>query len=309
MIEWEAADQKISFVVPAYNCAGYLRGCVESLISQSYANTEIILIDDGSTDETGVICDNYEKEYDKVRVIHQKNSGQSVARNKGVSVAEGQWICFVDGDDIIHPKMAESLLEMAKKEKTRMSACGHFEGMKPPVWTESNSSYQCIEVNEKSLLTEAFDTWCVWARLIDKEIIREHPFTAGKVYEDNAVVLEWLSDASRIVVTDEQLYFYRINLNSTTKREFNIKQLDILWAIEQRIGYCVKRNYRELLGENLKIYLYRARELCGNLRQAANKDLAKSTKKRAVSYSTRQLKNTKNKIGILLRLIKCILIA
>ena len=115
--------QKVSVIVPVYNVEQYLEECIDSIINQSYTNIEIILVDDGSTDNSGAICDNYQNIDDRIKVIHQKNMGLSGARNSGVRVCSGDWITLVDGDDIIHPKMIEILYGSIKNTDAKIAFC------------------------------------------------------------------------------------------------------------------------------------------------------------------------------------------
>ena len=100
---------EISVIIPVYKCEQYIESCVDSILNQTYRDFEIILVDDGSPDNSGKICDELAEKYNKITVLHQENQGQSAARNNGVKIARGKWICFVDCDDSVHPRMLEAL--------------------------------------------------------------------------------------------------------------------------------------------------------------------------------------------------------
>lgn len=119
-------NPKISVIIPVYNVEAYLRRCVESLLQQTYSNLEIILVDDGSPDRSGEICDEYGYQDSRIKVIHQANRGVSAARNSGLCAATGDWIGFIDGDDWIEPDMYEYMLDMARKHGADMVQCGLF---------------------------------------------------------------------------------------------------------------------------------------------------------------------------------------
>ena len=112
---------EISVIVPVYKAEAYLHACVDSILSQTVSNFELILVDDGSPDGCGAICDDYAARDSRVRVIHQKNQGQAAARNHALAAAEGEWVCFVDSDDAVHPQMLECLRKAAAESGADMS--------------------------------------------------------------------------------------------------------------------------------------------------------------------------------------------
>ena len=122
--------ERISVIVPVYKVEPYLRKCLDSIVNQTYRNLEIILVDDGSPDNCGRICDEYAERDKRIRVIHQKNGGVSSARNEGLKIASGDWIGWVDSDDWIEPDMFEYLLENAKKSKADIAVCSRKEWYK-----------------------------------------------------------------------------------------------------------------------------------------------------------------------------------
>jgi len=296
----------VSIIVPAYNSNGYLKDCMCSLCSQSYPNIEIVLIDDGSTDGTEDDCDYYANKYEFVKVIHQSNQGQAAARNKGLQAAEGNWICFVDSDDMIHPQMIKILMNMIIESNVRISGCAFNRVREMPDGFKDLQSvqYDYMDVNEGNLYNEKYETWCITARIIDKAIIEHNLFTPGKIYEDNAVVLYWLSEAGRIAVTNEELYYYRIHPESTTEKLFNTKKLDLLWALEQRLDFCIKSDYRRLLAQGLIFYIHNTMYMCEEVRKLGEKKQAKLVKKNTLYNVLKRIQHSTNKIGVLLRAVK-----
>ena len=257
----------ISVIVPIYNAEKYLEGCIQSVLNQTYRNFELILIDDGSQDNSYKICKNYEKKDNRIILIHQKNQGQSVARNKGIQLAKGKWISFLDADDVIHPQMLEILLNNIRKTNANISMCGAEEGEKisAEFYSKKNPKFKKFEVSEAYLeniyQNVKYRYWIVWAKLINIDIVRKYPFTKGKVYEDNAVVCQWLYKAKTVVDTNEKLYFYRINYEGTTKSNFSKKRVDYLWALEQQISFYDKIQFNQMLEELCKFYLENATEI------------------------------------------------
>ena len=119
-------DEKlVSVIIPAYNIEDYIGRCLDSIISQTYKNLEIIVVDDGSRDYTGEILDNYAKKDRRIKVIHKENGGVSSARNKGIEAAEGDYIGFIDGDDLIEPGMYKTLVDLLEEENADIAHCGY----------------------------------------------------------------------------------------------------------------------------------------------------------------------------------------
>lgn len=296
----------VSVIVPVYNCEKYLHECLDSLLFQTYPAIEIILVDDGSTDETGKFCDGYADGHDRIHVIHQQNAGQAAARNRGFERSSGRWICYVDADDAIHCDMISCLVNMVQSSGARMALCGHRQVPDIPVETKEirGPAFGCIEVSEDQIYSEAFDTWCIWAKLIDREIIEKNRFEEGRIYEDNAVVLNWLDEAGKVAVTGEALYYYRINPEGTTRKPFNVKRLDLLWALEQRLDFCIEKGYRRLLGRSLIFFIHNTMYMCREVKKLNEQKLARTTKKNSLQVVIRCLRYSDNKAGVLLRAVK-----
>lgn len=267
---------KISVIVPVYNSEKYLSSCIESIVKQSFSDFELILVNDGSTDKSGLICDEYVKKDKRIRVLHQKNKGQAAARNSAIKVAKGCWIHFVDADDLIHPKMLESLYSTVKRDKVRMSMCGAEEAEKVSChfFETIDSKFNIYNVNEDYLknlyLNVKYRYWVVWGKLIDINIVKKIPFSEGKVYEDNAVVCQWLYEAKKVADTDANLYFYRINTLGTTKSGFSVKRLDYLWALEEQIFFFDRIEYKDMLKELCKFYFANATSIYNTAKEQLN---------------------------------------
>ena len=123
---------EISVIVPVYKAEAYLHACIDSILSQTFSDFELILVDDGSPDNCGAICDDYAARDSRVRVIHQKNQGQAAARNHALAAAKGDWVCFVDSDDAVHPQMLERLRQAAAESGAAMSMCRMLEAPEIP---------------------------------------------------------------------------------------------------------------------------------------------------------------------------------
>lgn len=241
---------EISVIVPVYNCEKYLHRCIESILKQTFKDFELILIDDGSKDGSGAICDEYAKTDKRIKVIHKTNAGQAAARNDGVNTSAAEWIHFTDADDAENPYILEFLYKAAKENNVKISVCDCIENEQMPTNFFERPAYSCeiINADDESLSklsgNENKCYWVIWGKLIKKEIISKIPFTQGRFYEDNEVCCKWLCEARKIAICSAKMYFYYINAEGTTKSDFNYKQLDYLWALEQQIKFFRKKKYK-----------------------------------------------------------------
>lgn len=242
---------KISVIVPVYNVEKYLHECVDSILAQTFTDFELILINDGSQDNSGAICDGYASKDSRITVIHQENQGQAVARNNAIAIAKGDWIHFVDSDDLIHAQMLE-ILYSAVDENTQMSSCNLYkdDNLSGDFWApKSECNFKKHPINDDeliSLFNDKHHYWIACAKLIKKEIIEKYPFTPGRIYEDNGVVFKWFNATKFVNITDEQLYFYRTTPKSTTNIDFSLKKLDVLWAFQEQIKYYESTDFNRI---------------------------------------------------------------
>ena len=263
---------EISIIVPVYRAEKYLNACVDSILNQTYSDFELVLIEDGSPDQSGAICDEYAQKDDRVRVIHQPNQGQAAARNHALPMTQGKWLCYVDSDDAIHPQMLEHLHRAAEKSGAGISMCQFLEAPEPPEDYEQPAefSYTLLTMDEKTL-TELHDRdqypgWVACAKLIRRELVEGYPFHTGRVYEDNEAVTRWLLPAKTLAMLPTQLYFYRTNPESTTKNQFSLKRLDYLWALESMISYFQSVGFHTLAQRFVERYVEAAASACYGVR-------------------------------------------
>lgn len=263
---------EISIIVPVYRAEKYLNACVDSILNQTYSDFELVLIEDGSPDQSGAICDEYAQKDDRVRVIHQPNQGQAAARNHALPMTQGKWLCYVDSDDAIHPQMLEQLHRAAEKSGAGISMCQFLEAPEPPEDYEQPAefSYTLLTMDEKTL-TELHDRdqypgWVACAKLIRRELVEGYPFHTGRVYEDNEAVTRWLLPAKTLAMLPTQLYFYRTNPESTTKSQFSLKRLDYLWALESMISYFQSVGFHTLAQRFVERYVEAAASACYGVR-------------------------------------------
>lgn len=263
---------EISVIVPVYKAEAYLADCVDSLLSQTFSDFEVILVDDGSPDSCGCLCDGYAAENDHFFVIHQENQGQAAARNHAMAQARGNWICFVDSDDRIHPQMLELLHRAAREQDASIAMCDMLEAVTLPEGFDGDRevSFENLPMDEETLVrlydAQEYPGWVACAKLIRRELIEHYPFREGRVYEDNEAVCRWICEARKLARTKEKLYFYRGNPDSTTKSKFSIKRLDYLWALESIIGHYTALGYWNLRSRFLERYIDAAASCCNGVR-------------------------------------------
>ena len=211
----------ISVIVPVYKVEQYLVKCVNSIIAQTYSNIEIILVDDGSPDKSGELCDSLAKLDHRIRVIHKSNGGLSSARNAGIDIAKGEYIGFVDSDDFIEPYMYEKLLNLINGEKTKLAVCAVnyvFEDGKKrhkPLLGENYTfdfKHAIIEMNTHRI----FDMGA-WSKLYHRSLFDNLRFPTGKLSEDYYIMFKILDRAQNISYLDVPCYNYLQRKNSITR--------------------------------------------------------------------------------------------
>lgn len=211
----------ITVIVPVYNIEKYLERCVESIRNQTYTNLEILLVDDGSTDKSGEMCDAFAKEDDRIRAIHKENGGSSSARNLGITQAKGEYLGFVDSDDYISPNMYELLWAAMKEYDAQIAQAGRDEideeGNMLPVICEPPAEKSFVEAEEflKEMLMHRGDcSFCT--KLVKKELFAEGKFPEGELNEDFHLMVKFMRRIKGVVSLPQQTYhvFYRIGSNT-----------------------------------------------------------------------------------------------
>ena len=285
---------EITVVVPVYNAEAYLKPCVESILGQTFSAFALILVDDGSTDGSGAICDRYAETDARVRVLHQENAGQSAARNRGVAEANTNLICFIDSDDIVHPTLLEGFLTAMRTTGAAVVTCERIRGETPPdgFFSPIQGETELLEINEPCLLRllreNRTEYWTLFPCLMRKEIYEKHPLTPGRVMEDNAVACKWLAEAGFVAVLHAPLYFYRETPTGTMNAPFSPKKLDFLWALEEQLAFYEKKDYRDLQGAVAKEYILNALWFSKRIEtELGDEKLARDTVKKAVRMQKR----------------------
>ncbi|MFR5737749.1 MAG: glycosyltransferase family 2 protein [Coprococcus sp.] len=223
----------ISVIVPIYNVEKYIRKCVDSIINQTYKNLEIILVDDGSPDGCGKICDEYERIDSRIVVIHKKNGGLSDARNAGLEVMHGKYVAFVDSDDWIESEMYQRLYENMMTFHADMSFGGVTDdiidekGIEKSVKISNYGNTPFAENKIAAMKRYFHGSWAAWDKLYRASLFDDVKFPVGEINEDEAIVIELLEQCDRVCYTNEVFYHYikRENSGSITMSDFSKKKL------------------------------------------------------------------------------------
>ena len=246
----------ISVIVPVYNVEKYIHRCVDSILGQTYADFELILVDDGSPDNCGVICDEYAAKDNRIVVIHQKNGGLSAARNAGLdwvfANSDSQWLNFVDSDDWVHPEYLERLLDAVLMHNVNISICGYAQtdGKEPEVIQDTSTSI--LWRTEDFYVKHNINATVSWGKLFRKECFEKIRFPEGKIHEDAFTTYKILFEHDVLAVICAPLYFYYANPNGITRSAFRIKRYDEIQATEERIAYFNKHGYSDIAKMELR---------------------------------------------------------
>lgn len=249
---------KISVIVPVYKVEDYLHRCVDSILNQSFSDFELILVDDGSPDNCGAICDEYAQKDSRVYVIHQQNAGVSAARNRGLDWADAHsdscWIAFIDSDDWIHRDYLKILLTAAEESDASIAVCGLL-------WTDrmaADAQYGDLV----PMVLDAETTYALHcekmtgpcAKLYEKALWENVRFPANKRSEDAFVTHIPLFRSEKVAVFEEKLYYYYNHSDSFTRTKWSQQKLDLLEAHELRLAFLREGGYDWALRRQKEIY-------------------------------------------------------
>lgn len=220
----------VSVIVPCYNVEQYLPKCIDSILNQTYKNLEVWLVDDGSPDRCGEICDEYAKKDDRIKVIHKKNGGLADARNVALNVMTGEYVVCVDSDDYISPTHIEGLYHLIEKYGADVSIntfCSFFEGSSPNPCPKSTKDWVLdgLHATEMMFYQEKFDT-CAWGKMYKTDLFDGIRYPKGLLFEDLPTTYRLLLKTNKVVFNDEQSYFYLLRSNSIEGTAFSPHKLD-----------------------------------------------------------------------------------
>lgn len=237
----------ISIILPIYNVDSYLKKCIESVLNQTYSNIEIILVDDGSTDNSPLICDEYKKKDSRVRTIHKKNGGLSDARNCGINLSTGKYLTFIDSDDYVSEDYVEYLYNLIKKNNTKISCCGHYIVKKNKMYRKTASEtkvFTKINALNAILYDEEIDL-SSWGKMYEKSLFEDIKFPKGKFFEDTGTTYLLFDKCEGISVGKEIKYYYIIRNESITTKAFNKNKMDLITMTNKMVDF-IELKYPEL---------------------------------------------------------------
>ena len=252
---------KISVIIPVYNVAPYLAKCLDSVINQTFTDLQIIVVDDGSTDEGGKICDEYAAKDKRIEVYHRKNEGLSAALNFGLSVVKGEYIAQVDSDDALHPKMYEILYNTMKQYDADMTCCKWSSDEKDVAEVDS-AVFTVHQLNPRKDFKEFLSLTKVyrWNKLYKIELFKDCKYPEGHVYE-SFYIHRIAYYSSCAVMVDLPLYYYRMREGSFVHVfEHNAEQRvdDLFLAYEDRIKFTLEHNWTESYAGVIDEFCWRA---------------------------------------------------
>ncbi len=247
------ADKRISIIIPVYNVENYISECVESVINQTYKALQIILVDDGSADESGKICDSYAEKDPRILVIHKENGGLSDARNAGTARADGDFVFYLDSDDFLSADSVRVLTDLQASADADLTIGSFFYRYDSHTDTAKTRFAENVVFSNGQAMRELvrgnLETFA-WGKLIRTEIAKAHPFPEGKLFEDHFWTHYVFGDCSKIAFTPSPLVYYRQRENSISYT-YNEKRLDVMDGWADRLRY-LEQNYPELLPDYKK---------------------------------------------------------
>ena len=256
----------ISVIVPIYNVEKYLKQCVDSIINQTYHNLEIILVDDGSPDNCGAICDEYAKTDNRIRVIHKPNGGLSDARNAGIKTMHGEYLMFVDSDDYITEDCIAYLYDISVRFSADLVIGGFekFENETKCLIYTTAATNECVEkLNNREAMKNTLINGCAaWARLYKADVHHNIMFPVGEINEDEAIVLSLLEKCQIVVNTNKVIYKYRYRSQSITSTRWDRNKLD--WC-----NHC-KANLEFISEKYPDLIIYAKQRYCSSVIWALN---------------------------------------
>lgn len=255
----------VSVIVPVYNVEKYLNKCVDSIINQTYKDLEIILVDDGSKDTSGEICDEYPDKDCRIKVIHKENGGLSSARNTGIDFSTGEILMFVDSDDYIDPRMVEILYKNMKTHSADISMCDFYmlyENDKIEKCEDPACYVFCGEEILNNLEDNAFCYAVVVNKLYKREIFNNLRYPIGKLHEDEYMVHRVMYNCQKLVFTKTKLYYYIKRDDSITGKFTSKRFNDLMDAFYDRIFFYKEKGLKDLYLKEVEAYIYRYMRFC-----------------------------------------------
>lgn len=267
----------ISVIVPCYKVEMYVASCINSIISQTYKNLEIILVDDGSPDRSGMICEEYAAKDDRIKVIHKENGGLSDARNAAIDIAQGEYITFIDSDDTVSNDHIMTLFLLVEKYQCKLSV-GQWQTYKEGTSLRINQLDEkeiCYDTPQEAVTAmfyqEEFDN-AACVKLYHKSLFNNIRFPKGLVFEDDYTVYQLLFMSDKVAYTNHITYYYLLRADSIEGVAFSKKKMDSALAVFR----SMEEDHYDLISQVLPAYRSRYLSFCMHLILKAPKDYEKN---------------------------------
>lgn len=253
-------DSKVSIIMPAYNASAFLERSITSVRNQTYQNWELLIVDDGSTDNSREIVQSFCTEDSRIKLLCNQHGGTARARNTAIAVAQGDYYAFIDADDVYHPRHLELLLEAALSENVDLVVCGITQGTDCDLFLRSEVNVTCHVVSKEEAFALMYGgEWPLmispWNKLYAKRLFEITRFPDGRFFEDAATVNLAVYEAGRTCLLDCPLYFYFIIPNSSSKTKRSVELLDREWALRSHWELFFRENRPDLAYLALPFYL------------------------------------------------------
>jgi len=273
----------VSIIVPIYNAGDFLIHCLDSVVQQTYLNLEIILINDGSTDDSLKICNRYAQEDNRIVLIDKENEGVSIARNTGIQNARGDYFAFLDADDWIAPNYIEQLMSPFENENVDISICGYriCQEYTPPS-PELSAAYECKDAREYLSESQKFGNFATivpWGKIIKKKVTKGVLFPPKKYFEDEATVYKFFYASNQIAESGNKAYYYLQSSNGLTKVVYPKHPEDAVVVFEEKYQFFKERNDKRFLQYALATLLWKCLTL-----YTVKKDKRKYAKNKIAQY-------------------------
>lgn len=248
----------ISVIVPVYKVEAYLDRCVQSILRQTYTDFELILVDDGSPDRCGEMCDAWAEKDSRIKVIHKENGGLSDARNAGIEWAftnsDSQWLFFADSDDFLNPQALQRLMDAVMEFGVDISIGGYGETSGELPQIDEGALRPELWKSRDFFLQRNVNATVAWGKIYRKNLFAEVRYPVGKIHEDEYTTYKLLFACENVAVISAPLYAYYINQEGITKSKWSPKRLDVLGAFQERIRFFRDRKDDEMETYTVRLY-------------------------------------------------------
>lgn len=280
----------ISILIPVYKVEHYIHRCIDSILGQTYPHFDLILVDDGSPDNCGAICDEYARKDSRIHVIHQENGGLSAARNAGIdwvfSNSDSQWLTFVDSDDWVHPEFLERLLYAASETGTDISVCGFVETTGETPAVQLNTRKPELWTPERLYTERNVNAIIAWGKLYKRQLFSHIRFPNGKIHEDELTTYKLLFPQEKVAVLSAPMYFYFQNAEGISKSRWNPKRMDAVQGLWEQAQYFQGNGFNEALDFAAASYV---ELICRQKKAVRDSELTAREKRKYISLLNRAL--------------------